>query len=257
MGFLTTDSLGLHCQLSDRLHARTSVPLLLLHGAGGSSRQWRWLVAELPPWVAPIIVDLPGHGASPGPVPDSLDRAVERIEALLSGVALNAPLAVAGHSVGGMIALRLALSMGRSVSHLGLVATAATIRPNPRLLEQLAGCAPDDRFVRDAFSDRVPEERIRLVVEDFGRTRLRAGADDFMDIGARDLLPGLGALTMPALVLVANGDPVISPRRSRALAAGLPGARLVALDGGHYLHIERPGEVAAELVALLRDGGER
>lgn len=257
MGFLTIDSLGLHCELSDRLHAADSVPLLLLHGAGGSGRHWRWLVQELPAWVAPIVVDLPGHGASPGPVPDSLDAAVERVEALLAGVALDGPLGVAGHSMGGMVALRLALASPATVSHLALVATAATIRPHPQLLEQLRGDSLDEAFIRDAFTEGVPEERVRLVIEDLGRTRLAHGAEDFMDVTGHDLHPRLASLTMPALVLIARGDPVISPRRSRALAAGLPDARSVALDGGHYLHIERPGDVAAELAALLRSAPAR
>jgi pimeloyl-ACP methyl ester carboxylesterase len=251
MGFLTTDSLGLHCLLSDRLHAPGCVPLLLLHGAGGSGRHWRWLLPELPSWVAPIVFDLPGHGASPGAVPDSVDAAVERIAAVLAGVALNGPVAVAGHSVGGLLALQFALSTACPVSHLGLVATAAAIRPHPELLQQMAGAGVGDRFVRGAFSASVPEERLRVVAEDFGRTRLRPGALDFMDVTTRDLHDRLGSLAIPALVVIARGDPVISPRRSRALAAALPLARVATLEGGHYLHVERPREVAAELTVLL------
>src|SRR5215471_15761881 len=109
MKLRTMDSLGLRCQLSDRLDLPGTVPLLLLHGAGGSGQHWRWLVPELPSWVAPIVVDLPGHGASSGWVPESVDAAVERVASVLAGF-LDRPVAVVGHSVGGLMALLLALS---------------------------------------------------------------------------------------------------------------------------------------------------
>jgi len=236
--------------LSDRFGVPGARPLVLLHGAAGSARHWWWTVAELPPAVAAAAPDLPGHGATGGTVPDTVDDAVARVEAGLRELGAG-PVALAGHSMGGLVALALAVRHPERVSHLALVATAARLAPHPELLRQVAAGCPDVPFIHAAFSPGVGADRLDVVVDDARRTRLGREAADYLGASRADLQAELGRIAAPTVVLVARGDPVVSPRRSRALAAAIPGARLVVLDGGHYLPIEQPGRVAAELTALL------
>jgi pimeloyl-ACP methyl ester carboxylesterase len=97
-------------------------PLLLLHGTGGSRQHWRPVVGLLAAEREVLVVDLPGHGASPGPpegiahtpigYAEMLARALDRL-----GLAV---VDVAGNSVGGWTALELAkLGRARTVVAIG------------------------------------------------------------------------------------------------------------------------------------------
>ena len=99
-------------------------PLVLVHGLGGAAPNW----IELAPLVARghrvLVPDLPGHGLSEAlPALEDLRPFAERVAALAELEAM-APIAVVGHSMGGVVALRLALVRPELVSALVLVETA-------------------------------------------------------------------------------------------------------------------------------------
>ena len=244
---------GSHCVMAARPGRAGRVPLVLIHGAGGSVRHWRWVLRQLPGWFAPLAVDLPGHGDSGGPVPDDLDTAVAAVAAVIRQCYPGRPVAVAGHSMGGLVAIRLAAREPDLVSHLALVATAAQVRPHPELMRQISTGEVDDAFLRGSFSPHVGADRVAVVADDLRRTHVLPGVTDLFGIRALDLTPDLGRITAPAVVVIADRDPVISPRRSRLMAAALGHAHTVVLPGGHYLHIERPDAVTDALVGLCRN----
>jgi pimeloyl-ACP methyl ester carboxylesterase len=95
-------------------------PLLLVHGLGGSAANWLALAPLLLPGRRLIVPDLPGHGGSdPLPAAASLTAYADSLAALLEG-----PAAVVGHSLGGAIALRLAIRRPELVSALVLAGAA-------------------------------------------------------------------------------------------------------------------------------------
>jgi pimeloyl-ACP methyl ester carboxylesterase len=240
---------GLYCEWA--LPPGRRPVLVLLPGLGGSVRHWWPLLGRLPGSTAVIAVDPPGHGSSPGALSSTVDSAVDRIDACVAAITGDAELAVIGHSAGGLVALAWALSEPTRITHLGLLATAARITPHPLLVAGLRRGELDEAFVRGAFPDNEGGEPARTVVEDLRRVRLAPDTTDLMGVGGLDLSPRLGEIRARTLVVVARGDPVVSPRRSRALAAGIAGARLVVVDGGHYLNLERPDLVAAAVRTLL------
>ena len=94
--------------------------LLLVHGLGGSAANWLALAPLLLPGRRLIVPDLPGHGGSdPLPAAASLTAYADSLAALLDG-----PAAVVGHSLGGAIALRLAIRRPELVSALVLAGAA-------------------------------------------------------------------------------------------------------------------------------------
>jgi pimeloyl-ACP methyl ester carboxylesterase len=95
-------------------------PLLLVHGLGGAAANWFALAPLLLPGRQVIVPDLPGHGASsPLPAVASLNAYADRIALLL-----ERPGAVVGHSLGGAIALRLAIRRPEWVTRLVLAGAA-------------------------------------------------------------------------------------------------------------------------------------
>src|SRR2546423_3460779 len=80
-------------------------PLLLVQGRGGGAANWLALAPLLLPGRRLIVPELPGHGGSePLPAAPSLSAYADRLAVLL-----DKPAAVVGHSLGGAIALRLAI----------------------------------------------------------------------------------------------------------------------------------------------------
>jgi pimeloyl-ACP methyl ester carboxylesterase len=70
--------------------------------------------------------------------------------------------------------------------------------------------------------------------------------------GRADLLPSLGRIAVPALVVVGAEDRALPPARSRRLAAALPSARLVEVPGaGHLSVLEAPAAVCAAIDRFL------
>jgi pimeloyl-ACP methyl ester carboxylesterase len=99
-------------------------PLVLVHGLGGSAANWVALVPLLLPGRRLLVPELPGHGASePLPAAPSLNAYADRLALLLEREGL-APAAVVGHSLGGAIALRLAIRRPELVSALVLAGAA-------------------------------------------------------------------------------------------------------------------------------------
>jgi pimeloyl-ACP methyl ester carboxylesterase len=99
-------------------------PLLLVHGLGGAASNW-W---ELAPLLAPrrrvLVPDLPGHaGSSPLPSAPTLNSFADAIVRIVEREEMR-PAAVVGHSLGGLVALRIALRRPGTVNALVLAASA-------------------------------------------------------------------------------------------------------------------------------------
>jgi len=99
-------------------------PLALVHGLGGSAANWLALAPLLLPGRRLIVPELPGHGrSSPLPAAPSLNPYADLLGLLLEYESAG-PAAIVGHSLGGAIALRLAIRRPESVSSLVLAAAA-------------------------------------------------------------------------------------------------------------------------------------
>lgn len=98
--------------------------LLLVHGLGGAAANWLALAPLLLPGRRVLVPELPGHGgSSPLPAATSLNAYADRLGLLLEHEGA-APAAVFGHSLGGAIALRLAIRRPETVRALVLAASA-------------------------------------------------------------------------------------------------------------------------------------
>jgi pimeloyl-ACP methyl ester carboxylesterase len=130
-------------------------PVLLVHGLGGGSANWCEVVPALVRRNRVIAVDLPGHaGSEPLPAGASVDDFASEVAAVLDAEGVEEAL-VAGHSFGGLVALRLAHRRAELVRGLLLVSPAG-ISTGSRLVEALVVAAATIKPGRLAarFSDR-------------------------------------------------------------------------------------------------------
>ncbi len=237
-------------------NACDALPIVLIHGAGGSYLYWPPQVRRLPSlWT--LAVDLPGHGRSLGAGEQSIEGYVQRLVSWAEAVGFPKAIWV-GHSMGGAIALMLALQFPERVHALGLVATGARLPVNPKLLESIAHQATYslavETIIRWAFSPNAPSRVKTLAAQRMLETRHMVVYNDFVACNRFDVGASLGEITYPTLVIHGTADRMTPLRYGKRLAREIPQARLVTVpDAGHMVMLEQPNAVARALQAFAQD----
>jgi pimeloyl-ACP methyl ester carboxylesterase len=268
--------------LEERFHERRGVrvryfaggsgpPLLLVHGYGGAA----WNFTELAPRLTGrrlVIPDLPGHGAS-GPLPAvrTLSGFADVLAELCATEGL-AQLDVVGHSLGGVVALRLAERHPELVRRL-VLAAAAGISSSTRIGEALitlAGILKPARLAGRRVDRIAASPRLRrLVFAPFevsnsetlseravhGFLRAATLHTDALSAGlalsADDPRVGLEHVRCPVLVLWGGRDRQVPLEDGFEYARRLRAPIRVIADCGHLLVGERPDACASAIEEFL------
>ena len=233
--------------------ARRGPPLVLVHGAGGSHRHWPAEALAIPGRRV-IAVDLPGHGDSPGPARRAIADYARDLLAFLDAMELDRAVVV-GHSMGGAIALSLALDSPGRVAGLGLVSTGARLRVTSALLQATADPATFSAAVEVMADWSFGPGASPALRSEFGEGLRRLPAavvhGDFCACDAFDVCERLGELRLPTAVVCGDADRSTPPRYSEFLQAKIAGARLTLIPGaGHMVTLEAPASTLAALAVL-------
>ena len=239
-------------------------PLVLLHGLFGAGRNFGAVMRALAPRARVIALDLRNHGASPhAPGMDYAALAQDVLETLDSRAAL--PAAVLGHSMGGKVAMRLALDAPQQVRRL-LVSDIAPVRYAGAFAAYAAAMAriPLHPHLTRAEADAVlaaavPEAGVR----GFLLQNLQFGAHPHWRVGLDEIRAGLPAIldwdgALPGryaaaawFVAGARSD-YIQPEHRPAIRAWFPAARFITVkEAGHWVHADNPAGFLAVVEAFL------
>lgn len=253
--------------------------VVLIHGLGAAKTSFFNTVAALSKQGYRVhAVDLPGFGSSSKPVAGRYDAGwfAEAIVDLLD--ALNIERAhLVGNSLGGRVAIEVALRAPQRVGALGLLAPAvAFVRrdmlPLVRVLRPELGLLPH-RFTRGMVSgqigamladpDAMDPAEADIAVDEFQRIYasasarlafLRSARNIYLDrpYGHGGFYPRLAALRPPALFVWGSHDPLVPAAFRHHVEKALPGAEQVVLDHcGHIPQIEMPEQTHELLSAFL------
>jgi pimeloyl-ACP methyl ester carboxylesterase len=223
--------------------------LVFVHGAGGSHRHWLYQVRDLLP-AETYALDLPGHGRSNGPGRDSIAAYGDWVVAFLDAAGLERVVLV-GHSMGGAIALDLAVRYPDRLAGLGLIATGARLRVAPAILQgiQQDAQAAVDLICDWAFGPEVSPEMLRLCRRQMGETSPEVLYGDYCACDAFDALDRLGQIASPTMVLCGTQDRLTPNKYAVYLRDRIRGAVLQLVEGaGHMVMIEKPQVVARALL---------
>jgi pimeloyl-ACP methyl ester carboxylesterase len=231
-------------------------PLVLLHGLFGQARNFGAVQRAVSPQRRVIALDLRNHGDSPhAPGMDYDTMAADVAETLATRDAL--PCVLIGHSMGGKVAMRVALTRPGAVARL-LVSDMSPVAYTPPSADYAAAMAALTlapgltRAAADAhLSDAVPEAGVRAFLLQnliFGeRPRWRIGLSEIVagmpDIGGWAALPPGTAYAGPTLFVAGARSDYIRPEYRPIIRALFPAARFVTVkDAGHWVHADNlPG----------------
>lgn len=245
-----------------RLDGPAGAPVVVLSNSLGSSLEmWDPVVAGLSDRFRVVRYDLRGHGRSPTPPgPYTMDDLAADLIALLDEIG-SERISLAGVSIGGMASLAVAARAPERVERLVVIGSSARLGPVRAWVERsrtalLDGLAPiaevvTPRWVSGTFAASHPEAMSRYR-EMFSAADPAGYAGCCIAIAGMDLTDELARIAAPTLVVVGSDDPATPPEHSRAIAATVPRARLVTLDGGAHLpSLERPDEIVSLMVEHL------
>ena len=220
-------------------------PLLFIHGAGGSTTVWRFQREQLSDRFETVVVDLPGHGRSSGKSCDTIEGYGLSVSEVMEHAKLDKPFLV-GHSMGGAIAMHLALNNPSSLSGLVLVGTGAKLAVLPAILE---GIMKDKtttcRMIVDSvFSPKAPAPMREASYREYVKTEAAVIHADFAACNGFDMRQSLQKISLPTLILCGTDDTMTPPRYAEYLHDHIDGSvlRLIG-DAGHMAMVEKPREV--------------
>ena len=259
------------------LTAGMGPPLVLLHGAGDNSLDWQWVMPDLAATHRVYAPDLPGSPHSARPAADYSPAFFERfVAAFLEALGIERA-AVVGNSLGGLIALRLALSKPARVTDLVLVDSAGlgwAVSPALRSLAlpgygKLAVAwskTPPGALQRALGRAALLFARPRRIPLKWLKAQYRLGrTPGFLDaqlaavraqVGLRRqrevLLDKLPNLQIPTLVVWGARDRLFPESQARDAVSRLrDGSLSLVPDCGHMPHIERPDLFVAAFKRFL------
>jgi pimeloyl-ACP methyl ester carboxylesterase len=265
------------------LTAGTGPPLVLLHGAGDNALDWQWVMRPFATTYRVYAPDLPGSPNSARPAVDYSPAYFERFVAAFVDALEIGQATFVGNSLGGLIALRLALSeparvtalilvdsagLGRAVNPAftsvnvpGLSEAAMPLWRTPLGAYQRARGRTALLFAHPASAPRewVEEQRRLALLPGYleaHMTVLRALVSPF---GQREVLVDrLPSLKIPTLVVWGARDRVFPESQAKVAAARLPeGSLAIVSECGHMPHVECPDRFLAALDGFLDGRGQR
>jgi 2-succinyl-6-hydroxy-2,4-cyclohexadiene-1-carboxylate synthase len=229
--------------------------LVLLHGFGGTRHAWDRVVTQLrPERYLPVALDLPGHGDAAEP------RGPIAFDSCVAEVLAQSPrrFVLCGYSLGGRVALHVALATPERVRRLVLVSSSAGIEdPDERAQRRAADRRLADELERSPFEQFIerwrtqplfaddPPDIAALAREDQRRNRPGALAAALRGLGTGEMPPlwdRLGELEMPVTVVAGERDVKFRALGQRMVGL-IPDAQLVVIPGGHGLPLESPIEL--------------
>jgi len=258
-------------------------PLVLMHGAWASHQWWQWQVPDFARSYQVFSYDARGHGQS-APLRDvfSVEGFTKDLEILLQRLQIDETVLI-GWSMGGIIAIQSCLDQPTKVKALVLIATNGHRIPRLKLkiyshyFQALLGLLMDfaqprkydrsaqqfprqnlwlEHHLRNMLSPMASQEVLEWVLTDIRdnpRENFFAVIKSLWDWGAGDRLH---QINVPTLILAGENDTLVPPHFSQLLHDTIPNSKLLIIENAsHYLVLERPQLVNAEILKFLKEIG--
>ncbi len=238
--------------------------ILLLHGLGVYGDSWGYQrLALTEAGYVPLTPDLPGFGKSP-PIGKwwSVKAASEEMIRLLDRMNIERCV-LCGLSMGGTVALHLALTQPERTAGLVLINTFAALRPasvsemvyfiKRGLWSFIVSPSSQAELVADRIFPKPEQNEWReLLIESIRNSDPKMYRQAMISLGRFNVTRQLSSLKMPVMVITGKDDTTIPPIVQRKMAAGIPGAEKYEIeDAGHGVIVDHYAEVNQLLLKFM------
>ncbi|MFX0168551.1 MAG: alpha/beta fold hydrolase [Candidatus Hodarchaeota archaeon] len=241
-------------QLYFKVQGEKGPRLILIHSSLSSHIEWKYQ-GPIADHAVLTFLDLPGHGESdPLPVPVTIVDFVAVLSLFLRSNNL-VPAIIVGHSIGGAIALQLALDYHQLVNGLILIGTGAKLGVFPAILEGLKTHyekAIELTLGQLMFGKNADPNLVKHAKEEALRCPKSVGLADFLACNTFDVRTRLHEIKVPTLIIVGDEDKLTPPKWSHYLKDQISGSRLEVIPGsGHFVMQEQPEAVNHAILMFL------
>src|SRR6266849_2896727 len=243
--------------------------LILIHGLGDDHRAWRRTLPDLMLNHRVVMYNLRGHGGTTAGRGDgTLQQLGGDLVALMDSIGID-HAHIAGFSLGGTIAMRVAIDHPARVRGLVLVATSSRVGGTAadwyrRRAEMVEHRDPEirdtlDRDTADVYSESPAELDAGLLIRRQSTSDPRGygnACTAMAALNAGPLDPELSRISAPTLIVASDLDRHCPPKAAEIIAAGIKGSRLEIIPGaGHPIPVEKPGELDGSINSFLAARG--
>ncbi len=227
--------------------------IVFIHGVGADSRFFQKQLNHFGAFLTSIAIDLPGHGQSRRGAALTMENLTDSLLAVIEAENLKR-VTLAGHSLGGLVAMDLYFRSPHLVEAMVLISTGARI-PVSEFLQRLLDSDAEDFFrflVRLVFS-RQGDLMTSMAMKNLHLFDRDLFEESFAICRGSDFSGRLKDISVPVLAVANAGDKLLFPEISEELAKGIPGAEFILFDaGGHVPFFEYAHLFDVEMEAFLR-----
>jgi pimeloyl-ACP methyl ester carboxylesterase len=240
------------------------IPVILLHGYTDSRRSWERILPMLPNSLRVFALTQRGHGESDKPASGyaPADFAGDVIQ-FMDLVGLKRAVLV-GHSMGSVVARRIALDQPERIRGLVLEAAFATLKGSPimegfwsQTIAPLEAPVPRQfvvEFQQSTLARPVPDWFFELVVGESRKAPIQVWKGVIDQMRQTDFLAETTQIKAPTLILWGDQDSFAPLAEQQLLQSTIPGSRLVIYTGtGHGMHWEEPERFVSDLVQFVAE----
>lgn len=258
-------------------------PLILIHSAWASGKWWRWQVPDLSDAYHVLSYDVRGHGQStPLQATHSVNGFTQDLDIFLQRLQIDETVLI-GWSMGGIISMQFCLNHPTKVKALILIATSGQRIPGLKLriyshyLQALLGLLMDfaqprkydqsvqqfprqnlwlEHQVRNMLSPTASQEVFEWVLTDIQDNPRENFFTVIKSLWNWEAGNKLRQIKVPTLIMAGQNDTLAPARFSQMLHDSIPNSKLQIIENAsHYLALERPDLVNAEILKFLKGIG--
>lgn len=255
MGFAEIDGLRIHYHAARDLSAPKGQRVLYVHGTGCNTRVWEQHLSAIANTHTPVAIDLPGHGQSDGDGFRGMADHAHYVTELATALGWDR-FVIAGHSMGGGIALTVALYHADRLNGMMLIDTGARLRVAPSIIQaaqrsaQTGRRGPADRtwgYARNTSQAIV--EAIHTMTAD---CRLEIRYKDWICDDTFDVMSRVKDISVPTLAVCGDEDNLTPVKYHTYLRDHMPNCKLEVIpQAGHWPYMEQPAAFTRAVQSFL------